>query len=467
MYFRLKPKYCLRGWQNAAWGILKRPENNVYFITRPFFELLILCDGVTNIEGETLFKILNEELTLEGERIIEECDEPTPLDDDQYYRYYDNRYIKGAFWSITGKCNFRCRHCFMDAPGAQFGELSHEEVLDIVDQMHDCGIANVDLTGGEPLIRPDFWDIIDRILSYKMTIGQIYTNGWLVNEKFLQGLKNRGLNPEIRISFDGIGWHDWMRGVKGAEEAALRAFDLCREYGFRTAAQLCLFKGNTDVLPQTVELLSKHGVSRLKIGNLKESDLWKKNCEDNHLDWRGFLDASIAYVPKYFEQGRPLTLSLGGVGLFPSGKVKFTKEMYDSQYPANKTGKCLTCESARATCYIGADGRIFPCMSMDSAPQEIQDEFPFIQETGLKEALSSSFYLDFITRTLDDLYEINKKCDKCNYKAICGGGCRAEAAISGDFMASDPKMCILYREGYFDKAIEAVHNAIDKYEPET
>ena len=76
------------------------------------------------------------------------------------------------------------------------GELSTEQALNLIDQMAECGVLQVDLTGGELFVRKDLWQLIDRILSYKMTINQVYTNGWLVNDELLDKFEKRGLKPE-------------------------------------------------------------------------------------------------------------------------------------------------------------------------------------------------------------------------------------------------------------------------------
>src|SRR5699024_10246901 len=119
------------------------------------------------------------------------------MDDDQYYRYYSNRYVKMVFWSVTGRCNYRCRHCYIDGPDGKLGEMSTEQAMDLIDQMAGCGVLRVDLTGGELFVRKDLWQLIDRILSYKMTIGQIYTNGWLVNEELIEQFELRGIKPNV------------------------------------------------------------------------------------------------------------------------------------------------------------------------------------------------------------------------------------------------------------------------------
>ena len=205
----------------------------------------MLCDGETELSNDWLDENIRQELKqLVKDGLIEVSSSASPLRPEQYYKYYHNRYVERVFWSVTGRCNFRCRHCYMDAPDAALGELSTEEAFDLIDQMAECGVQNVDITGGEPFVRKDFWQLVDRILSHKMVINQVYTNGWLLDDSILDKFESRGLKPEFSISFDGVGWHDWMRGVPGAEEAALRAFDLCKKRGFYATASVCIHRGN-------------------------------------------------------------------------------------------------------------------------------------------------------------------------------------------------------------------------------
>ena len=213
---------------------------------------------------------------------IEASAVPASLDPDQYYQYFDNRYVNMVFWSVTGKCNYRCRHCYMDAPEGALGELSTEEAFALIDEMAACGVLRIDITGGEPLVRKDLWQLIDRICAYHMVIEQFYTNGWLLNDEVLDGFERRGLKPQIIFSFDGVnGWHDWMRGRVGAEEAALRAMKLCVRRRFRVAASMCVHRANFSTLPQTVETLGAIGVVHLNVCGIEETDLWRTHSEGN------------------------------------------------------------------------------------------------------------------------------------------------------------------------------------------
>ena len=125
----------------------------------------------------------------EKDGLIWPCECGEKLLSDQEYRFYNNAFKEHVQWSITGKCNFRCRHCFMSAPHAAEGEPSFEQLMEMLDGFAACGIKGVSLTGGEPLIRRDFWQVVDAILERGMIIPYIYSNGFLVTDQFLDELE--------------------------------------------------------------------------------------------------------------------------------------------------------------------------------------------------------------------------------------------------------------------------------------
>lgn len=462
MFYRLKPDYVLRGWDKMSWTLIKRPENMVQTINQEQFQILVLCDGQTNLTEVLVERKMWETLKqCESNGFIELCESEQPLEEDQYYKYYDNRYVNMVFWSITGRCNFRCRHCFMDAPDGALGELSTEEALNLIDQMAACGVLHVDITGGEPFVRKDFWQLIDRILSYKIVIGTIYTNGWFLNEKILDELKIRGIKPRISISLDGVGWHDWMRGINGAERMAFRALSLCKERGIKTDVEMCIHRGNQNSLSKTIQALREVGVTDLKVSNVSPTELWRKNSEGNALTSQEYTEAMIRYIPQYFREGQPINLILSGViVLRPEQPYRIVAEPYDG------TEKCLDCHMCGATrwaCYITPEGRLLPCMPMTASAE--QNRFPKIQDIGLKQGLSDSYYMEFVNGRVKDLLAANKECGECPYRLRCGGGCRATALLDGnhDLMGCDRTMCMLWKEGYVDRIRQVTEEAIAKY----
>ena len=466
MFYRLAPGYWLRGWEKLTQTLVHRQDNQIRPLTSHELQTLLLCDGETELNDFPLTPEMETTLhTYEADGIITPCAQATPLDPDQYYRYYHNRFVRSVFWSVTGRCNYRCRHCFMDAPDAKLGELSTAEALDLIDQMAQCGVLQVDLTGGEPFVRKDLWELIDRMLSYHMTIGKIYTNGWLLDDSIIDQLERRGLHPDISISFDGIGWHDWMRGVNGAENAALRAFRLCRDHGLKTDAEMCIHRGNINSLPQTVDALKSAGVEVLKVSNVSMTPLWQCRSQGTALTQQEYTEGMLPYIDWYYRTGRPIRqLTLGGIIVL---NQELPYQIVPSPYDG--TEHCLDrhlCGAARWSCYITPEGRLLPCMPMTSSPQ--QERFPRVQDIGLRQGLSDSYYMQFVNGRVRDLMAENPECAACEYRYHCGGGCRATALIDGDcqLMGCDRQMCFAWKNGYTDRIRQAAEQAVKAFWPQ-
>lgn len=463
MYYRLSPRYALRSYEQAG-AVLLQPGRPPMGVKPAEFRLLLLCDGVTDFAALPLGgqeKELLEKFLKTG--VVQERTTPKALLPEQIWRSYSNRCVHSAQWSITGKCNYRCRHCYMDAPGAALGELSHEDAMKIVDELAQCGVPSVDLTGGEPLVRKDFWEIVDSLLDHGIGIGQIYTNGWLVDEKLLGQFMARGIRPEFSVSFDGVGWHDWMRGVEGAEEAAMRTFRLCKTAGFPVSVEMCVHKGNVHTLRETVKVLAQAGVPRMKCGPVSDTELWRRNSEGNTYSRREYVEDMIAYIPQYYEDGCPMNLMLGGVVDLHRGTGEFQvlPERYDG---TDKSKRCYLCGSVRAHVYITADGRLLPCMPMTACKE--QEQFPKIADIGLRKGLSDSFFMEFVDRRVGDLMEANVKCAACPHVLKCGGGCRAAALEkTGNLMGEDEGLCMMWNEGYVDRIRQTAEEASARFRP--
>ncbi|MDO4538541.1 MAG: SPASM domain-containing protein, partial [Coriobacteriales bacterium] len=129
------------------------------------------------------------------------------------------------------------------------------------------------------------------------------------------------------------------------------------------------------------------------------------------------------------------------------------------------SGKRVVCGSARVTMYLGPDGRILPCIPM-SEYDSVSDQFPTVGGMTLAEALSDSFYMKFISTTLDDYLAHNPKCATCAYKNRCGGGCRGNAVYANDgsdLLGVDPDTCLIFTGGYYDR----VKALISELQPQT
>lgn len=117
----------------------------------------------------------------------------------------------------------------------------------------------------EPMCHKSFLPILEGIYRRGMYVEELNTNGFYITQEILDRMKEIGCDPLIKISFDGLGHHDWLRNRKGAEEDALRAIALCIKNGFRVMAQTNVHRRNVDAMIATARLLDEMGVTKMRI----------------------------------------------------------------------------------------------------------------------------------------------------------------------------------------------------------
>ena len=449
----LDRRYTLRGYKKLPYGIQDQLKGNTEFMTEPRFALLMNCDGQTDIDTDSLPKVASDIYRLWLDQgTIHECTGEERLLPYQEYKYYNVRFKQTAMWSVTGRCNYNCRHCFMSAPEALQGEPSFEQCIYILDALERCGIKEVHLTGGEPLVREDFWDIADEILKRNILIKTIYSNGKLIDEDFVRNLRARNIRPSVQFSFDGVGRHDLMRGVKGAEDDVIRAFELCRREGIVTTASMVLCKDNRDTIRDTVRLMGSLGCSYFKIGSAYEQGDWLNHL-DRALTTKETYEIFMDYIPEYFEDNMPVSLGLEGFFNYEHPEDKASCS-FERNIPDESLHKVKMCAHVKNSLYISPSGQILPCFSMIGQP--IENRMPNMFDTPLEDILDESLYMDIINYSCKDYFDHNPGCNACNYKNWCCGGCRAVAIrTSGeDYLGKDLRTCEYFLGGWKEKKDE-------------
>ncbi len=454
MFYKLKERYRLRGWERLPYAIQDVATGGVVFLDEKAFQAVSFCNGMVDADLPLLLPAHREIVArMKESGVVEECSFGEGLQDEQKYRPIPCRYIRKAHWSITGRCNLKCRHCYMSAPHAKYGELSLEKCLDIVRQISEAGILDVSLTGGEPLVRTDFFDIVDALLDERITISQVFTNGVLVDDALLNEFEARGIRPEFSLSFDGIGCHDWLRGVPGAERKAIEAIRLLCSRGFTVSIETALYRGNLHTLRTSLDLFAELGVESWKATPATDAGEWLNEKGRYTLSVGELYEAYLDFIPYFREAGAPLTLMLGGFFLCRKGEdsYRIPCRKYDG---SRKMLRQTVCGSARTTMYISAEGKLLPCIPLSGMP--LQDEMPDITKTSLCGALSDSKYLRMIDTRLEDLLEENERCASCEHRLSCGGGCRAGALAAGnEYLGVDESTCAFFKNGY-EERIRAV-----------
>lgn len=449
----LNKDYELCGWDGIPFG-LRLPSQKVSFFNKEEYRIVYACDGRHDIDEDSLTEKQKRIFDELKKKAIRPAENGETITEDQEYRKYLGTYKDHVQWSITGRCNYKCRHCFMSAPHYCGKDFTKEQCIHILDEMEKCGIRNVSLTGGETLVFENLIPLLIEMRKRKMVCPVIYSNGALITEKLLDDLRACGFRPDFHISFDGVGWHDWLRGIPGAENAAIRAFKLCKEKGFSTSTSMCLHRHNIDTLGATIDLLASLGCEHIKMNVASPAGEWANETE-HFISWGEAYEAILNYLPTFLAEGKKISAQF--CMILEYDKKSDHWRIPVERYPNREASLgCASCGAMRSGMYIGPTGKILPCMSIGGT--EVEKDFPSIFETPLAEILSDSAYYQKSCKVkVGTCIEHNEKCRKCEHRFVCGGGCRALAcAAHGDFLGIDEETCYVFKSGYFDRCAKMV-----------
>lgn len=457
MYYLLNDRFSLRGWEKLPYALVDSEAHRASFLSGKTFETLNLCNGKIDFSlpmiGEERRKIARE---LVEQGIVSPSAPGKTIAEHQKYRCYPNRFMESAHWSITGCCNCQCRHCYINGAENRYGEISHEDAMKIARGLVDAGVLQCSITGGEALVREDFWEILDCLLEGGIYISTIYSNGFLVNDQVLDRMEERGIHPEFNMSFDGIGYHDWLRGMNGAEEAVRRAFELCQKRGFPTGAEMCIWKDNYHTLRDSINYLASVGCRGIKLNPIGNTGAWLEGGyqEKHGLSVEETFRVYYDYLDDFYRDLPRISVNLGGF-FMGHGSEPDLYRIPAIQMTDDPSHICM-CAHARTSMYISAEGRAMTCMPLANF-DDFQKDYPKIQEIGVQACLSDSKYMELVNIRASEVLEHNDKCRECPYKNVCLGGCRAAAMlVYGDVLAPDDTICSIFRDGWTKKIVEKV-----------
>jgi MoaA/NifB/PqqE/SkfB family radical SAM enzyme len=189
-------------------------------------------------------------------QFMQELVNPTPL--------VERRQPPGpvVIWNLIRRCNLTCKHCYSISANIDFkGELSTEEVYTVMDDLKGFGVPVLILSGGEPLLRPDIFDISRRAKDMGFYVG-LSSNGTLIDTDNINDIAAVGYDY-VGISIDGIKkTHDLFRRKDGAFDASMNGIRLCREHGIKVGLRFTLTEDNATELPDLLQLMQDEGVNK-------------------------------------------------------------------------------------------------------------------------------------------------------------------------------------------------------------
>lgn len=443
----LDPNIALRSWRLVPYAYYIKGVRDARGLKKDEFEFLLKCDGKTELEEASP---LAEKLLDMG--FIAPARDGDELSEWQKHLDCDNRYFPAMEYAITGKCNYNCLHCFNAADNTPLmSEWTLDEAKTMLEQAQKCGLNAITLTGGEPMLHKNFFEIIEEIYKRGMYVAEINTNGHFIDQAALDRLKAMDCYPIIKISFDGIGHHDWLRNRKGAEETALAAFRLCKKNGFEVWAQTNVHRLNADTILPTAKMLDEIGVDLMRVIRTTESPRWKENAGDACLSVDEYYDKMYEFSAEYSKETHKMDVDIWQfLTIIPGNKAFRVRpvECAEGEY----RDSLPVCRGNRGKIAAAANGNVYPCLQMSGYYDSKKDFLGNIKTTGLQPLLQNGAYLDEICVTLGQLANVNRKCAECKWFRYCAGGCRALAlALTGDKLGSDLAKCVFFKKGCYER----------------
>ena len=210
-----------------------------------------------------------------------------------------------VIWNLIRRCNLTCKHCYSISADKDFpGELSTAEVFEVMDDLKRFRVPVLILSGGEPLLRNDIFDIARRAKAMGFYVG-LSSNGTLITQDNIERIADVGFDY-VGVSLDGIAaTHDRFRRMAGAFDASLAGIRLCRDIGLKVGVRYTMTQDNAHDLPALLRLVEDEGIDRFYFSHLNYAGRGNKNREDDahHQMTRRAMDLLFDTCWDYAQRG--------------------------------------------------------------------------------------------------------------------------------------------------------------------
>ncbi|MBZ0300914.1 MAG: radical SAM protein [Anaerolineae bacterium] len=348
------------------------------------------------------------------------------------------------FWETTAGCNLRCIHCRRVTLADQLTpqDLSTQEAFQLVDQVAEVGKPVFVLSGGEPLFRPDIFEIARYATDAGLPVA-LATNGTLVDDAVAAQIKASGVK-RVSISFDGAdaATHDAFRGLAGSFEATIRGFKALRSVGLPVQINTTVANHNKTQLNAMLQLakdldaVGLHLFLLVPVGcgvEIAEEQMITAQEYEQVLNWMYDLEQSepdlqlkATCAPHYFR-----VMRMRRAADKRSGIERSLPASHDRQINGHPHGQMHAatkgCLAGTGVCFISHRGEVFPCGYLPIEAGNVrQQAFGDIWQ-------NSELFAELRNPDL-----LEGKCGVCQFKSLCSG-CRARAyGMTGNYLAEEP-----------------------------
>ncbi|MDD4601920.1 putative mycofactocin radical SAM maturase MftC [bioreactor metagenome] len=344
-------------------------------------------------------------------------------------------------WNITRTCNLKCVHCYSNSDAQKYtGELTTAEAKKFIDDCADFKVPVLLLSGGEPLIRPDVFELVEH--AKKRGIRTTFsTNGTLIDKETAKRIKSLGVGY-VGISLDGLGEaNDKFRGKSGAFDNALRGIRNCMEIGQRVGLRFTINRYNFHDLENIFKLIKEEKIPRVCFYHLVYSGRGSKMMQHDisHEESREAMNIIMRYAVEFGDKCEILTvdnhadvvyLYLQALKRDPARAEKIMDLM--KRNGGNRSGIAF--------------GNVDPLGDVHP------DQFTQCHIFGnVRERAFGDIWTDTEHPILNGLKDrkplLKGRCAKCQWLGVCNGNFRARAeAVTNDFWESDPACYLTDKE---------------------
>ncbi|MDI6890227.1 MAG: radical SAM protein [Thermodesulfovibrionales bacterium] len=337
---------------------------------------------------------------------------------------------KWIAWEITRRCNLKCIHCrsSSEIEVKDHPDFSTKEAFRIIEDIIGYARPVVVLSGGEPLLREDVFDIAKYGTDKGLRMC-LATNGTLVRDDVCNKMKTSGIKI-VSLSIDGSTEevHDNFRNQKGAFDGSIRAASLFKKHGIEFIINSSITKRNQEEIPRVYKLAKEIGATAwymfmiVPTGRGEEimNELISKEDYEEILEWhyqmeKGEKDILVrpTCAPHYYRIVFQRSRQEG---------VKFERRTLKFS-----TGGAKGCIAGQLICLIDVDGNVLPCSYFPKPAGNIKEQ-------SFKDIWENSK----LFKELRNFKNYRGKCGSCEYITVCGG-CRARAyAVYGNYLEEEP-----------------------------
>jgi radical SAM protein with 4Fe4S-binding SPASM domain len=319
-------------------------------------------------------------------------------------------------WELTLKCNLRCIHCGSAAGCSRKTELSTKEALSLADQLADEGCKVVGLSGGEPIMRPD-WDSIARRCSKRSVEARLLTNGWAFNQDVAKRAKDAGVSC-VSFSIDGDEpTHDFLRAAPGSYQRVMKGIEAAFQEDLPPVVITQCSKYNLCQLERIHNTLAAIGIRSWQI---QITHAWGRAAKDIQIRPQDAWLVHDFVVEKKKRGSYPQVYAGDDVGYYTENE-SLIRDI--NQLGVQGPGMWMGCFAGVLAVGIESNGNIKGCLSMP----------PMFVEGNIRTRSFHDIWNDkkaFAYNRQPSPDNLKGACHDCDMNDFCRGGCKSMGAQS-------------------------------------